>query len=319
MNTHTLFTLVAFLAALLIIVPLARGFNRIYPTGGLFRDLRVANIAGDWDSDNPGILTRSAESAIATSRLLVTKGTGDSQVKTCGLADCPMGACIDPAALGGAVAVQMLGNKPGPMTVIASKAIAINAKVYTAAAGQVSDVAGSGAWFVGIALTAGDTGTEMVIAHCVPVTLPTTIADGSITAAKLATTQDLSGITITLPSAQPITAATTLQTVLKTAGATLAAGFTGGVISNIGAGGAVTMVLPPATAGLNYTFVVEAAQELRIDPNTTQTIALPSTGVQGAAGKYLTANAVGANVRLVCLTAGTWSVTGHAGTWTAEG
>jgi hypothetical protein len=101
-------------------------------------------------------------------------------------------------------------------------------------------------------------------------------------------------------------------------GATLTPALSGGVISNAGAAGAAVFALPPAVVGLDYTFVVEAAQELRIDPNGTETIALPSSGVQGAAGKYLTADAVGEKVHLVCLTAGTWDVEHYSGTWTAE-
>lgn len=62
-----------------------------------------------------------------------------------------------------------------------------------------------------------------------------------------------------------------------------------------------------------------AAQELRIDPSGTETIALPSTGAQGGAGKYLTADAVGEWVRLLCVKAGQWQVTGYAGTWAHEG
>jgi hypothetical protein len=76
--------------------------------------------------------------------------------------------------------------------------------------------------------------------------------------------------------------------------------------------------LPVAKAGLHYYFVVGAAQELRIDPNGTETISLPSTGVAGAAGKYLSADAVGESVHLVCWKDGTWAVMGYTGTWTAE-
>ena len=101
-------------------------------------------------------------------------------------------------------------------------------------------------------------------------------------------------------------------------GATLTPALSGGVISNLGASAAAVFALPPAVAGLDYTFVVEVAQELRIDPNGTETIALPSSGVQGAAGKYLTADAIGEKVRLVCISAGTWDVEHYSGTWTAE-
>lgn len=101
-------------------------------------------------------------------------------------------------------------------------------------------------------------------------------------------------------------------------GATLTAAQSGGIISNLGAVGAAAFDLPAALPGMNFTAIVEAAQELRLNPSGTETIALPSTGVQGAAGKYLTANAVGEAVKLVCLTAGTWSCAFFIGTWTAE-
>lgn len=93
----------------------------------------------------------------------------------------------------------------------------------------------------------------------------------------------------------------------------------GAFVSNLGASGAETWTLPAAKKGMRVTAVVEAAQELRLDPNGTETIALPSTGVQGAAGKYLTANALAETVELVCLTDGTWSAINFQGTWTAEG
>jgi hypothetical protein len=86
-----------------------------------------------------------------------------------------------------------------------------------------------------------------------------------------------------------------------------------------GSGGAGTFALPAATKGLHYTFHVDAAQELRIDPDQLETIGLPSNGVQGAGGKFLTANAVGEWVKLICVVAGAWTVEGYAGTWTHEG
>lgn len=101
-------------------------------------------------------------------------------------------------------------------------------------------------------------------------------------------------------------------------GATITAEQTGGYISNFGAAAAGVFALPPAVPGMKFTAIVEAAQQLRLDPNGTETIALPSTGVQGAAGKYIVADAVGEHVKLVCLRAGTWSCAGFTGTWTAE-
>lgn len=88
--------------------------------------------------------------------------------------------------------------------------------------------------------------------------------------------------------------------------------------STDGAAGAVTFALPAATVGQRYRFRVGATQELRIDPNGTETIALPSTGVQGAAGKYLTADANGETVAIECTKTGQWSVFGFTGTWTSE-
>lgn len=89
--------------------------------------------------------------------------------------------------------------------------------------------------------------------------------------------------------------------------------------TNTGASAAITLVLPAATVGLQFRFAVGAAYELRIDPAGTETISLPSSGVPGAAGKYLTADAVGETVHLVCAVAGNWNCFGYTGTWTAQG
>ncbi len=104
-----------------------------------------------------------------------------------------------------------------------------------------------------------------------------------------------------------------------TADDTLTVAESGSVHTTVGAGDTVTFSMPAAVVGLEYFFKVGAAQELRIDPNGSETIALPSTGVQGAAGKYLTANAAGETVHILCSEAGTWDVYGFTGTWTAQG
>ena len=95
--------------------------------------------------------------------------------------------------------------------------------------------------------------------------------------------------------------------------------YSGGIFTNEGASGAAVFALGPAAVGVELTFVVMTAQELRIDPSGTETIALPSSGAQGAAGKYLTADAVGEWVRLLCVKTGQWQVQGYAGTWAHEG
>jgi hypothetical protein len=91
----------------------------------------------------------------------------------------------------------------------------------------------------------------------------------------------------------------------------------GKTFTNEGAGAAITFALPAATVGQRYDFVVKAAFNLQIDPNGSETIALP-TGVQQAAGKYIGADAVGEFFRAVCVKAGEWTTVGSVGTWTAE-
>jgi predicted RecA/RadA family phage recombinase len=104
----------------------------------------------------------------------------------------------------------------------------------------------------------------------------------------------------------------------KTADYTVLASQSGATLTNTGAAGTITFALPAALPGMRFNARVSVAQQLRLDPNGTETISLPSTGVPGAAGKYLVADAIGETVALVCLVAGTWSVMGYTGTWTAE-
>lgn len=105
--------------------------------------------------------------------------------------------------------------------------------------------------------------------------------------------------------------------VTKTADYTVTTADNGRTFSTAGASGAVVFSMPAAVPGLRYRFYVGAAQELRIDPNGTETAGLPSTGVQQAAGAYLTANAAGETLDLQCVVAGTWSPFGYSGNWTA--
>lgn len=94
--------------------------------------------------------------------------------------------------------------------------------------------------------------------------------------------------------------------------------YSGGVFTNEAATGAAVFGLGPAVVGVELTFMVMAAFALRVDPSGTETIALPSSGAQGAAGKCLEADAVGEWVKLACFKAGQWQVLGSFGTWTHE-
>lgn len=103
----------------------------------------------------------------------------------------------------------------------------------------------------------------------------------------------------------------------KTANYTVTTNDVGATFTNDGAAGAITFALPAATVGQWYRFVVKAAQELRLDPNGSETISLP-TGVQQAAGKYIGADAVGERISVECVKAGAWETHEAVGTWTAE-
>lgn len=105
--------------------------------------------------------------------------------------------------------------------------------------------------------------------------------------------------------------------VVNVADFTVTAAMNKTIFTNEGDAGAQVLTLPAAVVGLEYTFFLMAAQEIRIDPSGTETIALPSTMAQGAAGAYLTANAVGEWVTLLCVKAGQWEAIGYNGTWTA--
>jgi len=96
---------------------------------------------------------------------------------------------------------------------------------------------------------------------------------------------------------------------------TLAEAESGSVHSNLGATGAVTLTLPAsASAGTVFTFAVQAAQELRVDPGTA-TIRDDSGQT---ADKYKSADAIGECLTLVADSNGDWAAIAKNGTWTEE-
>jgi hypothetical protein len=89
----------------------------------------------------------------------------------------------------------------------------------------------------------------------------------------------------------------------------------GSVHSNLGATGTVALTLPAsAPAGTVFTFVVQAAQELRIDPGAA--IIRDDSGQ--TADKYKSADAIGECLTLVADSNGDWATMAKNGTWTEE-
>jgi hypothetical protein len=96
---------------------------------------------------------------------------------------------------------------------------------------------------------------------------------------------------------------------------TLAAAESGSVHSNLGATGVVTLTLPASVpAGTVFTFAVQAAQEMRIDPGTA---AIRDDSGQ-TAGKYKSADGIGECLSLVADSNGDWVTIAKSGTWTEQ-
>lgn len=96
---------------------------------------------------------------------------------------------------------------------------------------------------------------------------------------------------------------------------TLTAAESGSVHSNLGATGTVTITLPAsAPAGTIFSFAVQAAQELRINPGTA-TIRDDSGQT---ADKYKAADAIGECLTVVADSSGDWVTTAKNGTWAEE-
>ncbi len=96
---------------------------------------------------------------------------------------------------------------------------------------------------------------------------------------------------------------------------TLTVAESGSVHSNLGATGTITLTLPAsAPQGTVFTFAVQAAQELRIDPGTA-TIRDDSGQT---ADKYKSADVVGECLSLVADSNGDWVTIAKNGTWTEE-
>jgi hypothetical protein len=96
---------------------------------------------------------------------------------------------------------------------------------------------------------------------------------------------------------------------------TLTAAKSGSVHTNLGAAGTITLTLPAsAPAGTVFTFAVQAAYELRVDPGVK---AIRDDSGQ-TADKYKKANAIGACISIAADSNGNWATIAKNGTWTEE-
>ena len=107
--------------------------------------------------------------------------------------------------------------------------------------------------------------------------------------------------------------------VVSVDGGAINAAMAGAIVDNTPSGSAAVFNLPAALVGMEFYFYVLAAFALRINPDGTETIGLPSSGAQQAAGKYIEADAVGEYVHIACVKAGQWETLDYRGTWTVEG
>ena len=96
---------------------------------------------------------------------------------------------------------------------------------------------------------------------------------------------------------------------------TLTGAESGSVHSNLGATTTVTLTLPAsAPPGTVFTFAVQAAQELCIDPGIT---AIRDDSGQSA-DKYKKATTIGASLTVIADSNGDWATITKNGTWTEE-
>ncbi len=96
---------------------------------------------------------------------------------------------------------------------------------------------------------------------------------------------------------------------------TLLVAESGSVHTNLGATAVATLTLPAdAPEGTQFSFAVQAAYELRIEP---QDATIRDDSGQDA-GKYKSANTVGAALTLVADSNGDWITAAKSGTWTQE-
>lgn len=97
---------------------------------------------------------------------------------------------------------------------------------------------------------------------------------------------------------------------------TLTTADSGEVFTNYGDSDDQVYTLPAAAAGLEYTFVVMTAQQLRVTPVGDDVIYINATAASAA--EYWWADAVGESVTIIAVDATNWIAVNHIGTWTQQ-
>jgi hypothetical protein len=130
-----------------------------------------ANIAeGTYET---GCMSRLTDAAITRRHLVVAVGSTINHVALAGVTSIALGVVDDEAeAAEDPVNVQLLGNKPGTVLMVASAAITAGAQVVTAADGKIRTlpVATGTYHIIGRALEAANGDNDVInVQHCYPI------------------------------------------------------------------------------------------------------------------------------------------------------
>lgn len=102
----------------------------------------------------------------------------------------------------------------------------------------------------------------------------------------------------------------------KTTGYSVLSGDSGTFFDNSAASGSVSFTLPTASAGLWYTFYVDAVQTVTVTAGASTTIRLGGT-ISASAGN-VTAGTAGTSVTLIAISSTAWVAYDYTGTWTVN-
>lgn len=100
----------------------------------------------------------------------------------------------------------------------------------------------------------------------------------------------------------------------STTNQTLTSAQSGQILVFTGTAQDTKVFLPTATVGLDFIVISNVAKYFALQPQATDTIALTSV-LQGQPISNNGSAAIGDNIELVCIVAGTWSIRDKIGTW----